>query len=190
MYEPSHRIVGRTERAASTGYSSVKKLLLSAKRSSTLRVAVTGILAFSLRSDAQTPPEPQDKYQWLEDVYGDRSMAWVKAENERSAKVLESDPRFAELETAALKVLESPDRLPTPRSKRQRCLQHLAGRRARAEVFCGARLFRTTLPISLIGRPCWITTPWRNRTTRNGSKRDSTACTRKRVMPGWALRRG
>ena len=92
----------------------MKKLLLSAKRSSTLRLAVTGVLAFSLRSDAQTPPEPQDKYQWLEDVYGNRSLAWVKAENERSAKVLESDPRFAELETAALKVLESPDRLPTP----------------------------------------------------------------------------
>jgi prolyl oligopeptidase len=55
-----------------------------------------------------------DKYQWLEDVYGDRAMAWVKAENARSAKILESDPRFAGLEAAALKVLESKDRLPMP----------------------------------------------------------------------------
>jgi prolyl oligopeptidase len=55
-----------------------------------------------------------DKYEWLEDVSGERSMAWVKAENERSAKVLEADPRFAGLEAAALKVLESKDRLPIP----------------------------------------------------------------------------
>jgi prolyl oligopeptidase len=41
-------------------------------------------------------------------------MAWVKAENERSAKVLQSDPRFASLDAMALKVLESPDRLPLP----------------------------------------------------------------------------
>ena len=42
-------------------------------------------------------------------------MAWVKAENERTAKVLEKDPHFAGLEAAALKVLESPERLPIPR---------------------------------------------------------------------------
>ena len=41
-------------------------------------------------------------------------MAWVKAENEHSAKVLQSDPRFAVLDAMALKVLESPDRLPLP----------------------------------------------------------------------------
>jgi prolyl oligopeptidase len=57
---------------------------------------------------------PTDKYAWLEDVYGDKPMAWVKAENERSAKILEADPRFATLEAAALKVLESPDRIPYP----------------------------------------------------------------------------
>jgi prolyl oligopeptidase len=55
-----------------------------------------------------------DKYQWLEDVSGERSMAWVKTENERSAKVLESDPRYPALEADALKVLESPDRLAIP----------------------------------------------------------------------------
>ena len=55
-----------------------------------------------------------DKYQWLEDVSGERAMAWVNAENARSAKVLEADPRFAEFQAKALKVLESPERLPLP----------------------------------------------------------------------------
>ena len=61
-----------------------------------------------------TVPDQPDNYQWLEDVNGDRSMAWVKAENERSAKVLEADPHFAEFKAEALKVLESPDRLAFP----------------------------------------------------------------------------
>jgi len=58
-----------------------------------------------------------DKYQWLEDVNGDRALAWVRAENERSAKILESDPHYAALEADALKVLESKDRLPVPQQR-------------------------------------------------------------------------
>lgn len=41
-------------------------------------------------------------------------MAWVHAENERTAKVLESDPRYASNFEAALKVAEDPSRLPYP----------------------------------------------------------------------------
>jgi prolyl oligopeptidase len=63
---------------------------------------------------AQSSTERPDKYQWLEDVNGERSMAWVNAENARSAKVLEDDPRYAGLAATALKVLESPDRLQIP----------------------------------------------------------------------------
>ena len=59
--------------------------------------------------------EQSDKYQWLEDVTGERSLTWVKMQNARSAKVLENDPRFSGLKEAALKVLESPDRLAIPR---------------------------------------------------------------------------
>lgn len=63
---------------------------------------------------AQNPSLPADPYQWLEDVTGERSMAWVKAENQRTAAVLQSDPRFAAFQAAALQVLESPERLPIP----------------------------------------------------------------------------
>ena len=63
---------------------------------------------------SQGPAGVQDRYQWLEDVSGQRSMDWVKADNERTAKVLESDPHFAGAGGDALKVLESPERLPLP----------------------------------------------------------------------------
>ena len=79
-----------------------------------LITVMTSIFSTTIHSGAQAPVEQPDKYQWLEDVNGERSMAWVRAENERTAKVLESDPRFAGLQADALKVLESPDRLPIP----------------------------------------------------------------------------
>lgn len=62
----------------------------------------------------QAPAEAPDKYQWLEDVNGARSLAWVRAENQRTDKVLKSDPRYAQFEATAVKVLESPQRLPDP----------------------------------------------------------------------------
>ena len=57
---------------------------------------------------------PSDKYAWLEEVYGDKQLAWVKEHNQRTAAALEKDPHFAPLQAEALKVLESPDRLPWP----------------------------------------------------------------------------
>jgi len=58
--------------------------------------------------------EQIDKYLWLEDVHGERSIAWVKEQNARTTEVLLKDPRFADLNAAALKIYESPDRLPLP----------------------------------------------------------------------------
>ena len=64
---------------------------------------------------AQGPASEQtDKYTWLEDIHGDKPMEWVKAENARTAAVLEKQKPFADLEQEALKVLDSPDKLPAP----------------------------------------------------------------------------
>jgi prolyl oligopeptidase len=62
----------------------------------------------------QSSLEQPDNYTWLEDIHGERPMAWVKAENARTAAVLEKDTHFAPLQAEALKVLESPDRVPDP----------------------------------------------------------------------------
>ena len=63
---------------------------------------------------ARAVSELPDNYQWLEDVNGPRAMDWVKAENARSAKVLEADPRFAQFQAEALAILESKDKLAFP----------------------------------------------------------------------------
>src|SRR6516162_80227 len=44
-----------------------------------LLVAMAGMAVSTIHIGAQTPPELTDPYQWLEDVSGPRSMAWVQA---------------------------------------------------------------------------------------------------------------
>jgi len=78
-----------------------------------LAAFVAGMVAIPAGAQ-QSVPEQSDKYTWLEDIYGEKQLAWVKAENARTAAVLEKDSHFAPLEAEALKVLESPDRLPDP----------------------------------------------------------------------------
>src|SRR5262252_4257910 len=56
--------------------------------------------------------EGADPYLWLEDVHGERSMEWVKAQNARATAVLRSDPDFQSDYDAILKVLDAADRIP------------------------------------------------------------------------------
>ena len=81
---------------------------------------ITGILAVVLCAGTQTAKaqntttEQPDKYTWLEDIRGEKPMQWVKAENARTAAVIEKQKVFAQLDEDALKVLDSPDKLPVP----------------------------------------------------------------------------
>jgi prolyl oligopeptidase len=110
---------------------------------------VTGsILVAAQQSTAEQP----DKYTWLEDIYGERQLAWVKAEDARTAAVLEKNNHFAPLEAEALKVLESPDRLAEPEFRngevynRWRDAEHIRG-----------IVRRTTLNDYLTATPKWET---------------------------------
>jgi len=63
-----------------------------------LTLLLFGFLAAPSLSLAQAgrPDTTADPYRWLEEMHGDRAMAWVKTENARTAGVLEKDPRFAD----------------------------------------------------------------------------------------------
>ena len=74
----------------------------------------TAVLTMAGSAPAQGPSEQPDKYTWLEDIRGEKPMAWVNAENARTAAVLEKQKPFSELQAEALKVLDSPDKLPFP----------------------------------------------------------------------------
>ncbi|WP_311719352.1 prolyl oligopeptidase family serine peptidase [Tunturibacter empetritectus] len=90
------------------------EMQLRSRKTAVLIAFATATTFGSIHATAQTTAEQPDKYQWLEDVSGGKAMAWVNEENARSAKVLQADPRYPVLAEAALKVLESPTRLPSP----------------------------------------------------------------------------
>ncbi|WOK37530.1 prolyl oligopeptidase family serine peptidase [Sphingomonas sp. C3-2] len=53
-----------------------------------------------------------DPYLWLEDIEGTRALAWVRAENEKTLRVLQSDPRYNQFRDQALAILQAQDRIP------------------------------------------------------------------------------
>ena len=89
-------------------------LLLAACRQSDSEPAETG-----MQAPVVDPPEianadpgsADDPYLWLEDVLGEAALDWVRAENERTLGVLESDPRFHELEARALNIYNATDKI-------------------------------------------------------------------------------
>jgi prolyl oligopeptidase len=58
------------------------------------------------------PAQSGDPYQWLEDVEGERALAWVREHNERSLKQLQSDPRYQKFYDAAVAIAEDKSRIP------------------------------------------------------------------------------
>ena len=91
--------------------------------SATLAAAALFFPLASAGADPTPPPAapaapawtpPPDPYIWLEDVNGDRSMTWVKAENAKTLGVLQNDSRFAGLYKDALAIAQAKDRLVVP----------------------------------------------------------------------------
>ena len=59
---------------------------------------------------AEAAPEPTDENIWLEEIYGEEPLAWVREQNARTEDLLE-DADYAALEGSILEVLDSTDRI-------------------------------------------------------------------------------
>ncbi len=58
------------------------------------------------------PAVPDDPYLWLEDIEGAKALAWVKAQDAETRKVLESKPEFRPLHERLLAIYNSRERIP------------------------------------------------------------------------------
>jgi prolyl oligopeptidase len=81
------------------------------------RVIATALLALAaLPAMPQNPPpatnETDDPFLWLEEVQGDKALAWVRERNAQSRAVLEARPEFAPIRQRLREVLDSKDRIP------------------------------------------------------------------------------
>jgi prolyl oligopeptidase len=68
--------------------------------------------ALFAQSSASMPQEPNDPHLWLEDVGGDKALAWVREQNDASTKELTADPRFEPMRSRILSILDSTARIP------------------------------------------------------------------------------
>ena len=87
-------------------------------RASPLLIAIASamvIVSAAAAGAADTGAAREDPFVWLEDVDGQRAMAWVRAEDAKTAAVLEQDARYPVLFAEALKIAEAKDRIPDPR---------------------------------------------------------------------------
>jgi prolyl oligopeptidase len=75
-----------------------------------LKQVLTCLLMVSaMTATAQTNDDP---YLWLEDVMGEKSIAWVKEQNAKSQKELEAQPQFNAIRERILTIVNSRERIP------------------------------------------------------------------------------
>jgi prolyl oligopeptidase len=77
-----------------------------------IAAAVAAILAGSVAA-AETA-QPADPFQWLEDITGAKSVAWVEGQNAKTRGVLETDPRYETYRKEALAIFTAQDRIAQP----------------------------------------------------------------------------
>jgi prolyl oligopeptidase len=82
----------------------------------TLAAAATTLMAQAPAASAASPAVPaatsDDPNLWLEDVLGDKALAWVRERNAQSRKVLEAWPQFGETRAQIRAVLDSKEQIP------------------------------------------------------------------------------
>ncbi|MGO4551143.1 prolyl oligopeptidase family protein [Lysobacter sp. 2RAF19] len=81
--------------------------------------ALSGVGAAANAQTADGPPAKQepavandDPYQWLEDVNGDKAIAWVREQNAKSEAELAATPQFRKLESDIRAILDSTAKIP------------------------------------------------------------------------------
>jgi len=71
-------------------------------------LVVTGLAALG------AAPNETDPFQWLEDVQGEKALAWAKEQNAKSTKVLEARPEYEPIYKRTLEILDSKEKIPMP----------------------------------------------------------------------------
>jgi prolyl oligopeptidase len=82
------------------------------RRAAAVIFAVLATTAAAIAADPPQGNHMNDPYIWLEDVHGDKPLAWVKEQNGKSLGHLKADPAYQTNYDFILKVLDAKDRIP------------------------------------------------------------------------------
>ena len=72
-------------------------------------------LVLGVSAQVGAAPSDEDPFLWLEDVQGEKALAWVAQENARSTAVLEARPEYKPIYQRTLEILDSKEKIPEPK---------------------------------------------------------------------------
>jgi prolyl oligopeptidase len=72
------------------------------------------VVGCSTMTGSRSPAGGPDNHQWLEDIYGEAPLKWVKERNVKAENILVKDKRFAPTAAAARKIITAKDRIAMP----------------------------------------------------------------------------
>src|SRR4029077_1265210 len=70
------------------------------------------LIAFSCASSFAAAAADEDPNLWLEDVTGERALAWARAQNAITTNQLQSSPNFEPIRKRILTILDSKEKIP------------------------------------------------------------------------------
>jgi prolyl oligopeptidase len=78
---------------------------------------LTPMTTLTAQQTTPSTPPSEDRYLWLEDVQGERALAWVRERNAQARERLQAWPDFMPLRQRIREVLDSRDRIPAVRRR-------------------------------------------------------------------------
>ena len=81
-------------------------------RANLFALMLGSVLATGAFAVPPSSSDPIDTYAWLEEVHGEKQLAWVKEQNAKSLAPLKADPRYQKNYDSILEVLDATDRIP------------------------------------------------------------------------------
>jgi prolyl oligopeptidase len=87
-------------------YMSARKAFLAA---AVAALAVTSVVS---AQPAAQPAAEEYEFSFLDEIEGERALAWARQENERTLGELTADPRYQRFHDRALQILQARDRIP------------------------------------------------------------------------------
>ena len=120
---------------------------------------------------------PADPHQWLEDVGGDKQLAWVRERNAKAEAELASTPEFKKLEADILAILDSTDKIPAVAKQGEWYYNFWQDKANPRGLWRRTTLAEYRKP-NPKWKPCSTSTPSTRPRTRTGSGTARTACAR------------
>jgi prolyl oligopeptidase len=74
-------------------------------------LAVTSAVTAQPPAGTQSAAREDYEFSFLDEIEGERALAWARGENQRTLGVLQADPRYSQFEQRALQILQARDRI-------------------------------------------------------------------------------